>query len=414
MYGFFRKAWVSVGTRLLPALLLCTTLPAGATLVFYEGFDYPPGALAGNAGGTGFAAEWVLGSGSGNVVADGLTYTDTNGAQLQVSGGAYSGPGGAFFRDLASVLDANTTGTYWLSYLVRTSGNATFSGLSFFDGNPENLFTGHVGVGEARLPRYRIHSYAPGSATITTSSADPAWVQGQADFIVVRLDLNAQANSDSIYLWVNPLLEPEPQTSTALLQMHNREVLGTRIRMGHNAAASMDELRFGTTWASVAPTGPPTAVVMGDVSLWIAAAGDFLHHIGARRDDGANLLALLRSWDPETALSLSAAGPARLWQALLDYLDADGDGRVAVLRWDTLEERGTVGFYVERRSATSPHWVRVNAMLLPAMVAAPMGAEYQLADPGALSGVAYEYRLIELEARGTTREYGPFPLHAGD
>ncbi len=39
-----------------------------------------------------------------------------------------------------------------------------------------------------------------------------------------------------------------------------------------------------------------------------------------------------------------------------------------------------------------------------------MGAEYMLADPSARPGKTYEYRLIEIEAWGTTREYGPYRL----
>ena len=82
-----------------------------------------------------------------------------------------------------------------------------------------------------------------------------------------------------------------------------------------------------------------------------------------------------------------------------------------VLRWETLEERGTVGFYAERWQGGD--WVKINAEMLPGLIAAPMGAQYWLADPGARPGDGYQYRLIEVEARGTTREYGPFDLRVG-
>ena len=103
------------------------------------------------------------------------------------------------------------------------------------------------------------------------------------------------------------------------------------------------------------------------------------------------------------------AGRQTLLSALSTYLDPDGDGQVAVFRWDTLEERGTIGFYVERRQGAGD-WVRINGDLLPGLINAPMGAEYQLADPTAGAGQAYEYRLIELEANGDTRTYGPFSV----
>lgn len=117
---------------------------------------------------------------------------------------------------------------------------------------------------------------------------------------------------------------------------------------------------------------------------------------------------MLQTWDPVAAASLSSTGHNEIIQALQQYLDPDQDSRVVVLHWDTLEERGTVGFYVERRNSDMT-WTRINNDMLPGLINAPMGGEYQLADPGATSGT-YQYRLIEQEAAGTTRSYGPFSV----
>jgi uncharacterized repeat protein (TIGR01451 family) len=155
----------------------------------------------------------------------------------------------------------------------------------------------------------------------------------------------------------------------------------------------------------------PTAVDMGQVDLVETSVSDLLRGIGADKLDAAALLALLRTWDPAAAV-LEGADREALLAALRDYLDPDGDGRVVVLRWETLEERGTIGFYAERRRDGA--WARINAAMLPGLIAAPMGAEYWLADPGAGPGEDYQYRLIEVEARGTTREYGPFDLRIGN
>ncbi|MCU0788540.1 MAG: DUF11 domain-containing protein, partial [Verrucomicrobia bacterium] len=155
----------------------------------------------------------------------------------------------------------------------------------------------------------------------------------------------------------------------------------------------------------------PTAVIMGDVSLDVTSVSDFLEAIGVDRLDAEGLLGLLAAWDPAAAQALSGADREALLDALRDYLDPDGDGAVVVFRWETLEQRGTVGFYAERRVGDA--WTPIHSELLPALVAAPMGAQYWMADPGARPGEAYEYRLIELEARGTTREYGPFRPQAG-
>ena len=46
--------------------------------------------------------------------------------------------------------------------------------------------------------------------------------------------------------------------------------------------------------------------------------------------------------------------------------------------------------------------------MLPGLINAPMGGEYMLADPVPTSGNVYQYRFIEQEATGNTREYGPY------
>jgi hypothetical protein len=155
----------------------------------------------------------------------------------------------------------------------------------------------------------------------------------------------------------------------------------------------------------------PTAVIMGQVELADVKVSDFLGGIGAPKLDASGLRNLLGVWDPAAAAWLEGAGRDGLWQALVDYLDPDSDGQVVVLRWQTLEERGTIGFFAERRQGGA--WVRINAEMLPGLIVAPMGAQYWLADPGARPEDDYQYRLIEVEARGTTREYGPFELRAG-
>ena len=65
---------------------------------------------------------------------------------------------------------------------------------------------------------------------------------------------------------------------------------------------------------------------------------------------------------------------------------------------------------MERREPGSDAWQRLNGDLLPGLITAPMGGEYWLVDPQAQAGQTYEYRLIELEARGQTRSYGPWSL----
>jgi hypothetical protein len=152
----------------------------------------------------------------------------------------------------------------------------------------------------------------------------------------------------------------------------------------------------------------PTAVVLGDVGLVSVGVDEVLDGLGAADMSLEGLRGLLAVWGPAAAQALNGAGREALLDALWDYLDPDGDGRVVLFRWETLEQRGTLGFYVERRVGDA--WTRIHAELLPALVAAPMGAQYWMVDPGAHTGEVHEYRLIEVEARGTKRMYGPFAL----
>jgi hypothetical protein len=121
------------------------------------------------------------------------------------------------------------------------------------------------------------------------------------------------------------------------------------------------------------------------------------------------LLAMLTIWDPLTAATMELTDDAAtLIAALQNFLDPDGDGNVAVLEWDTLEERGTVGFYVERLDGDV--WLRINNDMLPGLINAPMGGEYRLADPAAKPDNSYQYQLIEQEATGNIKFHGPFDL----
>ncbi|RTZ99971.1 MAG: hypothetical protein DSY89_07560, partial [Deltaproteobacteria bacterium] len=149
----------------------------------------------------------------------------------------------------------------------------------------------------------------------------------------------------------------------------------------------------------------PTAVTIGEVTLEAVRVSDFLAGLDIEKMGRDELLALLTTWDPKSAAAFTRAGGKQVMAALYDYLDPDGDGRVAVLKWDTLEERGTIGFRVER-SGGNNQWTLVNNDMLPGLINAPLGGQYQLADPTVRSGRVYQYRLIEQEADGHTRQYG--------
>ncbi len=148
----------------------------------------------------------------------------------------------------------------------------------------------------------------------------------------------------------------------------------------------------------------PTAVHIGKVELRSVNVISVVQ--GLSRAGRESLLATV---DPEYALSAHLLSDTELQNALQGRLDLDGDGEVALLRWDTLDERGTVGFYVER-SSDGANWTQINNGMMPALINAPLGGQYMLFDPAATVGNQYQYRFSEQEASGGTRFYGPYTL----
>lgn len=90
------------------------------------------------------------------------------------------------------------------------------------------------------------------------------------------------------------------------------------------------------------------------------------------------------------------------------------DTPVAVVQWETLQERGTQGFFVERRAKGDKGWTRLNSdRMLPGLIVSPLGGEYLLLDTEAQVGEVYRYRLIEKEIWGSSRSYGPWRVKLG-
>jgi hypothetical protein len=115
--------------------------------------------------------------------------------------------------------------------------------------------------------------------------------------------------------------------------------------------------------------------------------------------------------DPADETSAASYDFGYIYKPTLVRLTAFGavsrDGAV-VLRWETAEERGTLGFWLER-------WVdgeyrRVNATLIPGRIVSLDDTTYEQIDPGALPGGRYTYRLIEVETSGNLMYLGPYAV----
>jgi len=98
----------------------------------------------------------------------------------------------------------------------------------------------------------------------------------------------------------------------------------------------------------------------------------------------------------------------------LNSFNTYDDGGQTVVEWQTAGEIGTVGFFLKRLDEETGNYVRVNDRLLPGLLHSPQGGTYRVIDEEAVPGGTYTYKLVEVEAKGKKRKYGPFTVIAGE
>ncbi len=130
------------------------------------------------------------------------------------------------------------------------------------------------------------------------------------------------------------------------------------------------------------------------------------------------------SRDPVTLTATSANSPvpkerdsvtatlllASATDAMLAYLDATVIDGVVVVEWRTSFEMGTLGFDLRRLDPDGKKYRKVNRTLIPGLLTVPQGGTYRFVDRGAKPGDVVSYVLVEHDARGRSRTFGPFDL----
>ena len=243
---------------------------APAPFIAAEEFDYSPSNIGGLNGGLGWADAWTGGTNT-QITAPGLTF-----GSLTVAGNtAALGTGNNNnnnFRHLAtregSYHGANTV---FLSYVARLDpanagtlgANDGYAGLSIYDENNEQIFTGL---------RYNGTLYGLESEVNGQGSSDTSYlVDNTLHFFVFQFDFSADNGPVTISEFVDPIpggTLPATPDATKTVTAFNFN----RIRIGNGYSNNntpiledFDEIRFGRTYAAVSPvTG---ATVTGRVSL---------------------------------------------------------------------------------------------------------------------------------------------------
>ena len=214
-------------------------------------------------------------------------------------------------------------GEHWVSFLARADEGAFFAGLSFvkFFG-PEILYIGKVSStgsdrdnsgtvnGNDFLIIQRDNPLDPvslpdwlddyGLANTTAWGIDPQDGQGQRavegsdatvdTLLVAKLTIGADANDDTIDLFVNPDITAGTPTTPDLTVSFNEDEFDNRsideIRLGsQNGAFYADEIRIGATFADVTPQVPLASgvAVPEPSSLLLAIATVILTWLGRLR-----------------------------------------------------------------------------------------------------------------------------------
>ncbi|MDT8390215.1 MAG: PEP-CTERM sorting domain-containing protein [Lentisphaeria bacterium] len=275
----------------------------------YEGFNYSSGAVDGSTqnGGTGMSGAWSTSTTDGgtlySMVSGGLTFNGATEGSL-VTGGSVrakrsTAPGGAEMnRAITTVsqgaLTADNT-SVWFSVLVNTerfsagNENGTFVlGTGALDVNtPDGVLpsiTGGEGVGlhidglnSGGSPFY-IHAYAIDGGTSAKSGAylDTGTTAG-VYLIAGRMDWAPNGSDDTISLFnitdtvALASLSGGPATPFATITADVDQTLFDTLAIANRQVSSLDEIRFGLTFADVVPglaTIPePSTIILAGLGL---------------------------------------------------------------------------------------------------------------------------------------------------
>ncbi|WP_309491501.1 T9SS type A sorting domain-containing protein [Chryseobacterium chendengshani] len=228
---------------------------AQSTLPYYDGFAYSGTALQTQTGWTAANTGDDIAIVSGNLSSTSLPAPTGN----KIS---FAGAG----IDAGLTLNAISTGTVYYSFLINpismagvTDANGGY--LAYFNQNTTNF------GGSLWTKRVDDNTLQFGLEVRTGTAANTTWTGNyavnQTYLIVVAYTFNATGTSDdTVKLWVNPVtggsIEPTPTITDTHTGTDLVNIAGFMFRQDsatETPSVEIDELRIGTTWAQVTPSG---------------------------------------------------------------------------------------------------------------------------------------------------------------
>ena len=279
------RAWL----RLLISLAVVASAGiANASIIAYEPFNYPLGALNNGAAttatgtptattGGGFSSTWFAG-GTGCTIVGGLTYaglpTAYNALQWSPSV-SYEG------ENLATAITPATYGTVYVSFLYQApSYTANKTGIALDNGAGANQ--GYY-MGMTASGTFGVATVDNGSGTVL-GTATGTLSFNTTYFVVVEFDKDAGGTYyKSGSIWINPTPGGSPPAASGTFT--GSYTLATKFAdfLTLGSAVITDEIRIGTTWADVTPasiSGPSTPTISSAVAgvnsvvlTWTASTG---------------------------------------------------------------------------------------------------------------------------------------------
>ena len=346
---------------------------------------------------------------NGNETLIGGTETPDGDYGTAVEGIAYDSLEGDLYgsdQDILGRLDQSTGQFYRLTEFFGTGSGANgnidldaVQGLAFERGTSNTVLYAMHRVGSTNYLFLADHETG---AHIDNAFDTDGNGSGDADYITITGigqidDLAIDPTDQTIYVISggNALYTLNRTNSSSTWTTNS---IGTVTRTeGGTAPTDIEGLGFDDSGQLFGSTGNSGA----------AAQRNRLWSIDKSNADASDVGALTEGTDYEAlACALSASTRASVG-GLRAYASAV---KGTIVEWETTSERGTLGFHLERKDAGTGKYRRVNKRLLPGLLHARNGGLYRYGDLDVRAGEAVTYRLVEMEAAGSRRIHGPFPV----
>jgi hypothetical protein len=230
-------------------------LAAGARLdaaeLVYEPFDYTAAApVVALDGGTGWSSAWTQDGSSGVVSAAGMTYADSLGNALTVSGLGMETTGAETTRNFRTVSTGQLTDV-WISFLYRLpASNSLFEGITFYRGGTALFAISNSSIDTSA-------TITLGNSVTGGSSSTQKGVFGATHFVVLHLiEGGGTSGADKVEAFIDPVFAAIPSQPDASTQAANFDFDTIRIAGQNGTTLFIDEFRVGETFADVCPHTP--------------------------------------------------------------------------------------------------------------------------------------------------------------